>query len=126
MTKKFEQVLEFKHYAEWRKAQGFDTKLDYACSKVLKKLNSVCINKWNGLIADIEVDHASVNEKGNLITENNTYVFTPEKTKKMREAKQALLNEWEQKEFEFENHICSEIPEGLNEEEKEILTGFVL
>lgn len=126
MTKTFEQILEFKHYSEWRKSQGLNTKLDYACTKVLKKLNSVCLNKWKGLLSDIEVDHASVDEKGNLVTVNNTYQYTPEKTKKMREAKMALLNEWEQKEFEFENYICTEVPEGLNEEEKEALTGFVI
>lgn len=124
--KTFEQILGFKHYAEWRQKNCFNTKLDYAINKVLKRLNKVCLDKWKGLITDIETDYASVNEKGNLIIENNIYSYTPHNTKKMREAKLALLNEWENKEFEFEPHILKEVDEDLNEEEKEVLTGFVL
>jgi len=125
IKKNFEQILEFKNYANWRTSNGFNTKLDYAINKVLKRLNKECLDAFNIALSDIEVDYASVDKDGNLIKTNNTYSYKPEKEKEMRHKKLELIKEWEGKEFEFENYIATEVGE-LNDEEKDILKDFVI
>lgn len=124
VKKTFEQILEFNHYANWLKQNGEETKLSYAVGKVQKKLFDF-IEDYTDEVKDLDIDHASTNEKGVLIMEKEAYSYTPDKMKRLREAKKKHLKEWKTKEFEFENYICTEVPE-LSDEVKDVLKDFVL
>lgn len=125
IKKTFEQIIEFNHYANWLKQTKEQTKLSYAVGKVQKRISDFIVD-YTDEVKDIEIDHASTNENGLLIIENDSYSYTPEKMKKLRDAKKKHFNKWKEKEFEFENYIATEIPENLTEEEKDILKDFVI
>lgn len=125
VKKTFSEILEFNHYAEWAKQQEEDTKLKYAINKVQKRISEI-IEDYIDESKDIDIDHASTNEKGHIVkNEDGTYAMTQGSEKKCREVKKNHFREWKSKEFEFDNYIATEIPE-LSDEVKDILTGFVI
>ncbi len=122
MVKTFEQVLEFNEYAN--KIKDKQNKLSYACKKVQKRLAEY-IEDYVDKIKDLDIEFASVDDKGNLVIHNDRYTYKPDKLRTLNEAKKKLWKENKDKEYEFESYICSELPE-LTQEELDILEGFVL
>ena len=122
MVKTFEQVLEFNEYAN--KIKDKQNKLSYACKKVQKRLAEY-IEDYVDKIKDLDIEFASVDDKGNLVIHNDRYTYKPDKLRTLNEAKKKLWKENKDKEYEFESYICPELPE-LTQEELDILEGFVL
>lgn len=119
MTKTYKDLFIFLAVANDYKD---DDKLSYAIKKVKKRLESV-METWNEKLADLQYDHASVDEKGNLMRDDkNNLKFTVPKQKEFDKAVKTLRNET----FQFEPYFATELPKGLDEFQTESLIGFVI
>lgn len=95
-----------------------ETKVQKKLVKIHEKLKAYYEN-YSDALGDLKLDHASVDEKGNVImNEKGEYSFTKDAMKKLNADIKALL----EKEFEYKI-IDIMNPEGL--EEHTYLAGFV-
>lgn len=127
MTKTYRELFEYINIsAIYLNSDGKNTskddKLAYAIKKVQKRLDPAK-ETWNELLADLQYDHASIDEKGNLIrTKDNQLMFTVQKQKDFDKA----VRELRKKTFEFEPYFATELPNDLDEFTRESLIGFVI
>jgi len=123
MTKTFKDLFEFLTVAN---TYTEDDKLKYAFDKMKNQKNGRLQNAmetWNETLADLQYDHASLDEKGNLLRdEKNQLKFTVPKQKEFDKA----VKELRKKTFDFEPYYATELPKDLNEFTLDILTGFVV
>ena len=123
MTKTFKDLFEFLTVAN---AYTEDDKLKYAFDKMKNQKNGRLQNAmetWNETLADLQYDHASLDEKGNLLRdEKNNLKFTVPKQKEFDKA----VRELRKKTFEFEPYYATELPKDLDEFTREALIGFVI
>jgi hypothetical protein len=145
MKKTIQQISDFnKSTANYLALHQTENKFTYALKKVAKKLEAATktiLDDFNEKIADLNIELASVDEKGNIVYEVETTTeangskkevktnipkFTPEKlrekNKRMSEMNKSILAI----EVEFENYIATEIPADLSEDEIEAFKGFVI
>lgn len=104
-----------------------ETKLLYAINKVLPKAEKCIIEYWD-LQEDINIEFANTDANGSILYTTNPngtreYQYKKEDIKPRDLKSKALLND---REFEVEEHIVSDIPEGFNEEYRQYFTGFVI
>lgn len=93
----------------------------YALKKLTKKIQPL-IEKHYEDVGDLRIDHASTDEKGNLILDGkDQFVFTKEKLKELNIA----IRKLEGKEVEIEPHY-TEWPESLPDSLKEHFVGFTV
>ncbi|NOS92092.1 MAG: hypothetical protein HOP30_09235 [Cyclobacteriaceae bacterium] len=101
--------------------KGQESKLLFKLRKVIKKTTNL-FNDYMDEIQEIRIDHASVDEKGNVIQVEGNYKFTPEKvkelTKKIRAKEKELI--------EIEPHFVDNMPEDLPLDFREVFENFVL
>lgn len=95
-----------------------ETKVQKKLVKIHEKLKAY-YETYSDALGDLKLDHASVDEKGNVImNEKGEYSFTKDAMKKLNaDIKQLLEKKFEYKVIEIVN------PEGL--EEHTYLSGFV-
>jgi len=98
------------------------TKLEYAIQRTLSR-----IAKTNdGLqeqLETIDIDHASTDKDGILLTGPNGYQFTPEK-KKARNAKRTALIK--AVDVEIDPYFASEIPDDISEADLDAFEGIII
>lgn len=102
-----------------------ENKLTHALKK-FAKLNQDSLDTYNESLVDTKIDHASLDEKKNLIKINNEYVYTPQAQKKLNAALKAL--------FALEIEIVpvspllagDDIPEDMPKAYAEVFYGLVL
>lgn len=93
----------------------------YALKKLLKKVQPI-IDKHYEDVNDLRIDHASTDEKGNLILDSkDQFTFTKEKLKELN----AAIRKLEGKEVDVEPHY-TEWPASLPESLKEYFIGFTV
>lgn len=102
------------------------TKFGYACGRFCS-LNESVYDEFAKKMNDLNVEHASTDEKGNIITkgegERADYVYSKEGAKALSEARGKLLEqEVEVKVFKVKDH--SLLPENLHPSYM-LLSGFV-
>lgn len=124
MTKvKKEQIVLFDMVASniISKSDGKMSKFLYALSKMQKRLKSE-VESYNDSLEEIKINLAGKDKDGYLITENNSYKFTPENRIKLNKETKELSKE----EIEVEPYIVSDedCPK-LDFYTKEALTPFV-
>lgn len=125
MTKTYKDLFEFLNIANTYVSNGHaepKDKLAYAIKRVKKRLEPV-MESWNESLADLQYDHASIDEKGNLIrTKEGGLMFTVPKQKEFDKA----VKELRKKTFEFEPYFATELPNDLDEFTQESLIEFVI
>jgi hypothetical protein len=106
----------------WLATHKEDSKFNYALKRVSER--AMKINEEMRLkTEDVEIDHQATGEHGVLLyNPNGTRAYTAEGVKALRAANAALSD----LEFEIEPHYCTEIPDDLPDDVRELLTGFVI
>lgn len=123
VEKTLEEVLNFGTIANnyISRTQGKDEKFIYAIKKVAKKIKKH-YEDYNDAIFNIDMDTCSVDEKGNILKdEQGNFVFTRENLIKKRNSIKELIAQ----KVEFDNYIATSIPEDLTEVEIETFKDFV-
>lgn len=129
--KTFEQIVDFANEAgNLLATTESETKLTYALRRLvgdrktslkgrLDKVFKTVQNKAK----DLQIDYASVDDKGNLLTNSRGgYEYTKDNKKALDKA----IEELSETEFEFEPYFVTEVSEELTEGQKEIFKGFVI
>jgi len=101
------------------------TKFDYAVSKNQKHYDK----KNQELINDINIDHASVDEKGNIIYDpQGNYLYSKESLKQRLKAIRDLESTIDEMLFDFEPYFCKteNLPKDLTEEDIQFLKGIIV
>ncbi len=120
MKTTLQDVMIFRTNAErYLNAHKDRTKFTYALEKMISRTNKYD-KQVRELSADLAIDHASVDDKGNLIVEKESYVFTPTKKKEMDTKLRKAL----EKEVEVEPYQAVDIPE-LRADWEDVLLPFV-
>lgn len=145
MKKTIKQISDFnKSVAVYLAEHTEENKITYALKKVSKRIEAKTkevLDDFNEKVMDVNIELASVDEKGNIVYEVETVTdlagskkeiktevpkFTPEKlrekNKRMAEMNKAVMKQ----EIEFENYIATEVPEDLTEDEIEAFKDFVI
>ena len=113
-------VMVFRANAE-RYIQGKErSKFTYAIEKMLSRTSKIA-REVSDIIEDLRVDHASVDDKGNLLVVNGEYVFTPAKKKEMEKKYRESLA----KEVEVEPYDASDKPTDMRADWEDVLMPFV-
>lgn len=102
-----------------------ESQFKYALTRVLKSCRSAS-EKYDDLMAEINITHGSVDDKGNILVDPNTngFVFTPEKMVSRRKKEQALLDTEVEVGF-YHIDLKRPQPVALNGLHEAILEGFV-
>lgn len=150
VKKTFEEVRKFnmavdKFYRA--KPTNEQTKLGYAVRKVsegsikqiVKDYQQAYTEKYYTEVESVQVDNALTDKATGAILmapkgSDRPYQYKPENLKKVMIAERkfaeitasALLDEWDKKEFEIDEHYASEIPEGLSDGDIEAFRGFAI
>ena len=105
------------------------TKFGYAYKKFYKKNYEPISKEFAEEIQDSHIDNALEDDKTKaLILDEKSatgYAHTREQWKAIRKATKEITEKYENKEIEITPYISSYIPE-LTEEQKEILTGYII
>jgi hypothetical protein len=130
----YEQILKFVNKAKEYKSSldGKSNKLTYAIDKMAKfnqygQMESGRLKdgltEYDEICGDERIDHASVDDKGNLIlSDKGQYSYKPEKLKALnKKIKEIGLREAKT----FEPYFATEVPE-LDEDFTEAFKGFVI
>lgn len=107
-------------YNDYCKRKNESTKFNYALGKMISRTNEI-VKRYEEQLEDKRIDLASVDERGNLIKQNNDFLFTPAKQKELL----SWIREKYKEEVQLEPYIC-EAPHDLPESLIEIFKGFVL
>jgi hypothetical protein len=122
MTKKFtiEEVLIFRTNANRHIDGKPRNKFTYALEKMISRTNFVqkLIEEFNN---DLLTEHASVDDRGNIIYQDDKMVFKPEAKKKIDK----VLREKVKDVVEVELYEASEVPTDLRADWEDILLPFV-
>lgn len=117
-----------KIYAKYPDIQN--SKFGYWYKRFFKKNLQPIIGELEEKLADCRLENALVDEKTRevLYTDSSqrTYKFDKEGLKKLLNFNRVLLEEYNHKEFEITPFISSEAPEGLTDEDKELLKGILI
>ena len=126
ITTTYEKLFDYALTAQrWiaKDAANKNTKLGYAIVNKMEPRVKKAAEGFNVRIEDLNIDHASVDEKGVLlIGEKGEFRYTKEELKKRNTAQRAL----QQETCEIEVYFATALPEDLTEQEIENFTGFVI
>lgn len=102
--------------------KGKSGKFDYALKKMNNRIQDA-LGVFDEKVEDARVEFCSVDERGHILrSEKGEYVFTKENYKDF--VKKVKMLELE--EIEFEPYIASELPEDIDEYDKEQLSGILI
>ena len=96
-------------------------KLAYAVKRQLKLIKDK-VEQIQDELQEVAINCASVDDKGNLIVNDNNYTYKPEKRIELGKKQREILK----REVEIENYFTQEVPEKLDYQFKEAFTGFVI
>lgn len=104
-----------------------ESKLLYALKKVIPKAEARVSEYWE-MQEDINIKFANTDANGSILYTTNPngtreYQYKKEDIKPRDVESKRLLNDTE---FEVDEHITAELPEGFNEEYRPYFTGFVI
>lgn len=124
MKKTYREVNEFSAVATAYTVQHADsgnTKPKYGLTQMLKRLRGR-IEDLQERLSDLNVEHAAVDDKGVLLTdERGQFRYTKEGLLARNKAHRAVMNE----EVEIEPYYITDFPD-LTDAERDVFTGFVL
>jgi hypothetical protein len=150
MKKTFKQIREFNIASEGfmkRNPTNMQTKLGYALKRVSEKSISKAAKEYSNAYSEsyytnvekIQIDNALTDKVTGAILaapkdSERPYLYDKEGLKAVMEAEnrfsketaQALLEEFDSKEFEIDPFLAKELPEDLTDEEIEAFKGFVI
>lgn len=150
MKKTFKDIRQFNIAVEtWarQKPENLQTKLGYAMKRVtdnsvakaIKEYQSAYQEAFYENVERVHVDHALTDPTTKAILtapqgSQRPYLYDKEGMKIVMDAERkfnsvtapALLEEWDNKEFEIDPYIATELPDDLSDEMKDALKGFVL
>lgn len=126
---KYSEIQDFmEQRSSFEKTNSEETKLHYALKRVGERIVSALkpINKRISLkSADINIDFASEDEKGNLLTKDGQYSYTKENTKKRNQAISDLQDEIDSTEIVIEPYIVETYPT-LTDSQQKAFSGIVI
>ncbi|MFA5197693.1 MAG: hypothetical protein WC437_04730 [Patescibacteria group bacterium] len=106
------------------------SKFGYAYKRFIEKNYMPAIKEMQEKLSDVRINNAleDKNTKEILITKENSrgFKYSKEGLKKCVAEERKTVDEFEKKEIEIIPFISSYVPEGLSEEDKELLTGLVI
>ena len=122
----YQKLFDFINAAEacYRLAEDNNTKLIHALKRFITE-NKSHIERYNDELLDKKIDLASVDERQNLIINNNQYSYTKENQKRLNLEIKTLNNK------EVEVKVClliksEDSPKDLLPAHKELFTGLVI
>src|SRR4029077_3506287 len=128
IKKTYQEIAAFDGEARaWLTKHPENTKVSWAVKRVLKRTQAV-IQEYREKAEDITIEHCSVDDKGNIITEGldqfgrERYKFTPEKLLERNQEQRKLFKE----KVDIEPYIATDIPPDITEEDRELFMDFVL
>jgi hypothetical protein len=128
MPRTYEQILTFANAARGylERSKGQKTKLAYAIERVMKGYETQTTNletAYRDKLEDIEIEHCSVDDRGNIIS---PYVFTKEAQRARLKARKEASAELLKSEVDVTPYMATQIPDDLTEAEREAFAGFVV
>jgi len=100
-----------------------ETKLKYAIERIQSQLQSIQ-TRIQERLTEIEIDYCSVDERENILRDQNGQLqFTKENMKKRNQEQSALLDK---EDIEIEPYFCTKVPEGLTTQEETAFLGLVI
>ncbi len=107
-----------------------NTKFGYAFNRFFRKNLDQIFKDYNTILADIHIDNALTDkDTGEILFDRESsargFKFSPEKLKLIMKKERELQEEWNQKEYEVEPFIATEVP-SLNETQKEAFEGLII
>jgi len=107
-----------------------NTKFFHAVKKFNEKNYIPLLKEYRSEIENVQIDNALVDEKTKALSINTESVrgfnYSKEGLKQVIKEEQRVINEFDKKEIEIEPYICKELPEGLTEDQIEVLTGILI
>jgi hypothetical protein len=107
-----------------------DTKFGYAWKKFYSKNIKPAIEEYEEKITDIRIDNALTDEKTKAILEDKEnergFKYSIDGLKKCLDQERKAFKDLELKEIKVEPYLSGYVPDGLTEEQKELLTGTIL
>lgn len=109
-----------------------DSKFAYAYKRFYEKNLKRIFRDYQDALLGVRIDCAleDKNTKQILRDANDQrhggFAYSKEDLKRVVQEENRIIDEYEQKEFEIEPYICSQIPEELSDEQKEILNGVLI
>lgn len=135
MKKTFKEIKEIDniHGALIRSNPGFkETKLGYALKRFTDKNLVKIYGEFNDALNTVRIDNALTDkDTGAVLYEapnvGREFKYDKEGLKNVIKAEDAVLKEWESKEFELEVFICKDLGKvKLTDDQKEALAGVVI
>ena len=109
-----------------------NSKFGYAVKRFFKNNYNPALEEFKEKLLDIHVDNAMEDKNTKELLRypadqrGRGFKYTKEGLKKCIEQERIAVKNFEQKEIEIEPYISSFIPEGLTDEQKEILKGSLI
>jgi hypothetical protein len=123
MTTSWAKLIHFTQVAQAYLAKHPEkTRLEYAIQRTLARIGKLNDGLQEQLEA-IDIDHASTDKDGILLSGPSGYQYTPEKKKARNAARAALLR---QESGELQTYFATEIPADLTELELDAFDGLVI
>ena len=107
-----------------------DTKFGYAWKRFYEKNIAPTLKEYRAEIEDAHITHALEDkETGKILTDKENsrgYSYSKDGLKTVIKAEKEISEKYDGKEIEITPFISTYVPEGLTEEQTEMLTGSVL
>lgn len=104
-----------------------NAKFGYWYNKFYKKNIAPIVTEIEEKLADCRLENALVDEKTKEILYNgNAFKYNKEDMQNLVNFNRKIIKEYDEKEFDVIPCISSELPEGLEEEEKDLLKGLLI
>lgn len=124
MTKTNLQLVNFINFARiFLQQHKENTKFRYALERMDKRLTPQ-IESYAEAVADLQIEHAAIDEKGALLTDDKSnFRYTKDGLRARNKGQRDLLDKPLD---DFEPYFATEVPDNLSQIEKETCAGFVL
>jgi hypothetical protein len=108
-----------------------NSKFGYAYNRFTKKNISPIVKERNEKILYVRINNALEDKNTKEILKDHMdpvrgYKYSKDGLSKCIEEERKIMSEYEEKEFEVEPYISSLVPEGLSDEQKELLKGILI
>ncbi len=105
-----------------------NTKFGYSVKRFNEKNYIPVLKKYRTAVEDIYIEHALVDEKTKAIIldkdSNRGFAYSKDGLRKVIEAEGKIIEEWDQKLFDIETYVCTDLPE-LTEEQLVLIDGIL-
>jgi len=138
MTKNFKEIKVFNWFANQffsLDPKNEKTKVGWAIKRVNEKSINTILKDYNEELGLIAIDNCHTDKDGVIVYDTNKdargqetrqYRFKKEGLKNKMKQEKDFIQSYNEREFEIDSYIATELPKGLTEEQIDAFDGFVL